>query len=292
MDTGLVFAFLNALFVGGSNIFNRRGAVYVRESFSPVVINSGVATAIFLTIILINGDWTKILTLSRQSLLLLVAAGIVHFVIGRFLSYTCIRLIGSTRASALFRSQMFYAVLAGIVFFHEALTWSLVAGVLLITAGATLVSTHRSAEQTGVRATGIVAGLTGGFFWGISSALAKPAIEEIGSPYAALFVSFAAAAVIAIVITLFRPRQRYDLRHLPGEALRPYLVSSLCNSTGNLFRYAALNYVAVSLVVPIMSTSGIFTVILSFLLNRRIEYFSPRILIGIAAATVGAIILV
>ncbi len=290
MEIGLVFALLTAMTISGSAISTRRGVFQSGEAFSPVVIHITIGTLLFSLLILFTGDWVKLQSLSGQGFALLVTAGIIHFIFGRFLSYTCIRLIGATRGAAIFRTQIFYAVIFGILLFKEPLTLFLVLGVLGIAAGATLAGTQEGSEVAKVRVRGILAGLGGSFFWGISGVLIKPAVEEIGSPSAAAFISFTAAFIVAAGFLLSR-EQRAKLLRLRRKAFIPFILAGIFNTIGNLFRYTALGYSPVSLVVPITSTSAIFTLLLSFLVNRKIEVFSQKVFWGIAATVVGTLLL-
>ena len=286
MDTGLIFALLTAMLLGASAIFLRRGVLQVGESFSAVLVVLFIGTLSSACMTFFFGDWVTLGNLSWQGYTLLTAAGVIHFVFGRFLSYTCIQFIGANRAAAIFKTQMFYAVFLGIVMLGEPLTGFLVAGVLLITAGATIASIQKRSEVTRVRGIGVLAGFAGSFFWGISSVMVKPVITELGSSHAAIFVSFLAAFIFVVPFLLLN-REWKRLLELRRESLIPFVLAGLCNSTAQLLRYAALNYSPVSLVVPIMATSAIFTLIFSYFFNRKIEVFTWRIFVGIVAAVVG-----
>ena len=216
MEIGLIFAVLTALGIGVSASSTRRGVFFSGESFTPVVINVFFGTILFACLTSFTGDWDKLWTLSWQGLVLLITAGIIHFIVGRFLNYTCMRLIGATRSAAIFRTQMFYAVFLGILLFEEPLTAFLVTGVLCILAGATLAGTQKGDELARVRGIGVLAGFGGAFFFGISSVLIKPAVVEIGSPFAAGFVSFSSALVVAVFLLLGKEQRR---KFLPNSSV-------------------------------------------------------------------------
>ena len=116
-------------------------------------------------------------------------------------------------------------------------------------------------------------------------------MEYVGSPHVGAFISYCSATIFQLLL-LLRHQHRDQLFHLSfSEALLPLLIGGIFASAGQLFRYLALAYSPASQVTPIICTSAIFIICLSFLLNRRIEVFTPRVLIGMAAAVIGTFLL-
>lgn len=290
MEKGLIFALFAALSFAVSTVYVRKAAHQTGESFTGVAISIFTGVSFFTVSLFFSGDWGKLWSVSDQAVILLAAAGISHFVLGRWLSYSCYRLIGANRGSAILQTQMFYAAIFGVVLLNESLTSFLVLGVLCIAAGATLVSTQRGGEIAKVRGRGILAGFGGAFFWGTSGVLIKPAITELGSPYAAAFISFAAASLVFAGF-LFGKRQREQLSQLHRKSLIHIIIAGIFSSTAQLFRFAALNYSPVSLVIPLVSTSGLLIFFLSFLLSRNIEVFTWKVFIGIVVTVLGTFLL-
>lgn len=236
---------------------------------------------------LITADWDKLWSLSWRGLILLGTAGITHFILGRLLSYSCFRLIGANRGGAILRTQIFYPVILGIVLLKEPLTSFLVFGVLCIAIGVTLVSLEKGGEVPGIQVKkGILAGLGGALFWGSSGVLIKPVIEEIGSPYAAAFISYVVASLV-IAGFLFSQGRREQLSQLDRQSLIPFIIGGVLTAAAQLFRYIALSYSPVSLVDPLISTSSLFIFIFSFLINRNIEVFTWKVFAGVAVTIAG-----
>ena len=290
MEKGLIFALFAALSFAVSVVYLRRAVHQTGEAFTGVAISIFTGVPFFAASLFFSGEWGKLWSISEQAVILLVAAGISHFVLGRLLSYSSYRLIGANRTSAILQTQMFYAAIFGIVLLNESLTSFLVLGVVCIAAGATLVSTQRGGEIAKVRARGILAGFGGALFWGTSGVLIKPAVTELGSPYAAAFISYVAASVV-LAGFLFGKRQREQLFQLPRKSLIPLIIAGILTSLAQLFRFAAFNYSPISLVVPLVGTSGFLIFFLSFLLNRNIEVFTWKVFIGIVATVLGTFLL-
>ncbi len=290
MDKGLVLALFSALSFSISTVYIRRTAFKTGESFTSVAISVFTAVLFFTSSLFITGEWGILWSISGKALALFAGAGIMHFVLGRLLNYGSYRLIGANRGNAIQRTQIFYAVILGVVLLHEPVTGLLILGVLGIAIGATLVSFERGDETGKVRTQGILAALGGAFFWGTSGVLIKPAEDEVGSPYVGAFVSFATASLVLSGLLLGK-KQREQLVQLPCKYIFHLIIAGIFSATAQLLRYAALIYSPVSVVTPISGTNTLFTLFLSFLFNRQIELFSWKVIIGILVAIAGTILL-
>ena len=291
MEIGLIFALLSAVSLAGQLIFIRKGTLQAGESFTAMLIFVFVGT-LFLSPVLIFGvDWDKIWSLPWHGFVLLGIAGIINFVVGRFLIYSSTQFIGANKASALVVTASFYAVIFGVLLLNEPFTAYLGLGVLGIVVGVTLVSIKKEEKTSRMQGRGILSGLAGAFCLGISGVLVKAVIEEVGSPFVSAFTSYIAAALVMGVILLLRKGQRDQLTQLSRSALIPLVIAGIFATVGQLFRYLAFSYSPVSVVEPLLSTSVLFVFFLSFLINRKIEVFTWKIFIGMMAIVTGSFLL-
>jgi len=299
MEKGLVFAIFAAISFAANAVFIRKIASQTGESFTGAVISVFVGIPFFAVAVFVSGEeWSKLWSVSGQAIALLVGSGIIHFAAGRFLAYGSIRLIGANRASALLMTSPFYTLIFAAIFLHETITVYLILGVLCIAGGAALASIERKSVAgkkqgviPGTEVKGILMALGAAFCWGISAILIKPAIEETGSPLTAAFIAYAAASVV-MAFTFFSRKNRQQLIHLPVfSALIPLVVSAAIVALGQLFRYTALNYSPASMVQALLGTNILFIVLFSFLLNRKIEVFAPRVIVGMIATVIGTFLI-
>jgi drug/metabolite transporter (DMT)-like permease len=292
MEIGLFLALLGAVGFGVANVFIRKGVYHAGETFTATLMSITIGVVFFGFLVLVTGDWRDLFIIPWQDSLKLGIAGIIHFVLGRRFAFTCFRLIGANRASAILRSQLIYPVALGVILLDEPLTIYLVSGVLCIAIGATLVSMERGeqlSQENNPRllAKGILAGLAGALFWGISGVIIRPIVQEVGSPFAAAFISYIAATLVMVGF-LITGNQRRQLIHLHRDALGAIIAGGLASAVAQLLRFTALIHSPVSLVEPIISTSGIFVFLLSFFITRNIEVMTWRVFLGIVLATAGA----
>ena len=295
MENGLIITLISAVFFSLQGIFVRRVVYITKESFTPTATSVFLGVVFFAASISVSGEWSKLWSLSGQGVILLGAAGIIHFVAGRSLVYNAFRLIGANKAGALSRTNPIYAVMFGVIFLNELLTISLILGVLCIVTGAILIGLEKESVSgvghsgfSGTEAKGILAALGGAVFFGTSAVLIRPVVEEVGSPFIGAFVSYAAASVVMAFFFVKRGnRQQMARLHLFPSAIIYLLAGGILISVAQLLRYTALVYSPASIVVPLLGTSVLFTFFLSLLINRKIEVFTIKIISGIVCVLAG-----
>ena len=293
---GLVLALLAGFCLAASFVFLRRGVHRSGEISSTIPIFSFVGLVFFGLPVLISGQLTQLTSLTWLGVGSLAGAGVVHFILGRISGFTSVRLIGANRAVPIYTCNLLIAVMLGILFLGEPLTIPLLIAVVLIFGGIVLIGTRGSSEKQNKGASedslgiGVFAALGAALCWGISPFLVKIGLREVDSPVLAAFVSYAAASVI-IGFWLLHPKNSEKLRRVDRSSLTPIIISAVTMALAHLLRYTALHYSALTAVQPLTSTQGLFVFPLSFLINRQIEAFSMRIILGAIAVVTGVFLI-
>ena len=283
---GQFLAILSGLGFAGSSVFIRQAVFRTKEAGTSVFISVLFGVLVFSLVLVISGNAGQLGTASWQAIAALAGAGIIHFALGRWLTYYSLRLIGANQSSPLRGSSTLVSVVLGITLVDERFTWGLAWGVCFIIIGVTLVSVESGGDgMSDITTTrkdsikGIAAALLGGICYGISPVLVKIAIEEGNSPYTGIFISYSTAFVFMFIHRL--------IIHKLGEvlvsykkAIVPMSVGVISISVAQICRYVSLDYIPVSVVSPLNSTATLFTILLSFIINRRIELFTWKIIVG------------
>jgi len=298
MDTGLVLALIASVSFAAGIVLVRKTAGEAGESFSVTALSIFTGIPFFAIAILISGEWSKLLDISGKALGLLAAAGVIHFIIGRLLAYNSYRLIGANRAAPFTMTNRFYTVLFSVLFLNERLTVFIVLGVLCMFAGSFLISQEKKStfekkekKLSRDEVKGILLALGAALCWGITPVLIKPGVEEIGSSSAGAFVSYATAAIVMGLLLLNRPR-RMRLTQLPvKKSILPMTMAGLFTAGGQLLYYTALGHSPASIITPLLSIQILFIFIFSFLINRRSELFTPKVILGMGATVLGTFLL-
>ncbi len=295
--SGSILAILGALTFAFSGIVTRRAVIRVVNAAAGVLITVPLGVPFFLLILIATGQTGSVLGFSWQSYAWLSAAGIIHFVAGRSLSYGCVQLVGQNMANVLHRVSPLVAVVLGVSILGETLTWQLIVGVLLIVGGITLaVLTPQMLRRgrglfSGIPRKAILLGAGAGLSWGITPILIKLGLNGSGSPVAGAFISYSVATIV-LSFFLWNPNTRAAFMSIKSRALGLFLLVGLLAATAQLLRYTALDTTPASVVSPLFSTSPIFQLILAFLFNRKLEVFNRMVIVGTMAVVVGSILLV
>lgn len=293
---GLVLALLAGFCLAASFVFLRRGVHRSGEISSTIPIFSFVGLVIFGLPVFISGELARLTSLTWLGVGSLAGAGVVHFILGRISGFTSVRLIGANRAVPIYTCNLLIAVMLGILFLGEALTISLFVAVVLIFGGIVLIGTRGGSEKQNKDtpedslAMGVLTALGAALCWGISPFLVKIGLREVGSPLLAAFISYAAASVI-IGIWLLPPKNSEKLRHVDRSSLAPIIIAAVTMALAHLLRYTALHYSALTMVQPLFTTQALFVFPLSFLINRQIEVFSLRIILGAISVVTGVFLI-
>jgi len=246
--------------------------------------------------VFISGELARLTSLTWLGGGSLAGAGVVHFILGRISGFTSVRLIGANRAVPIYTCNLLIAVMLGILFLGEPLTISLFVAVVLIFGGIVLISTRGGSEKQhkdtpeDSLVMGLLTALGAALCWGISPFLVKIGLREVDSPLLAAFVSYAAASVI-MGIWLLPPKNSEKLRHVDRSSLAPIIIAAATMALAHLLRYTSLHYSALTLAQPLFSTQALFVFPLSFLVNRQIEAFSLRIILGAISIVTGVFLI-
>jgi drug/metabolite transporter (DMT)-like permease len=192
--TGSMYALLSAMSFALNSIFLRRAVIIVADISVGILISVSMAVPLLFLIIAFTGQIQSLLNFTWQGYVWLSLAGIVHFVIGRTLSYKCIQLVGANIANILSRSDILISVVIGISVLGEPLSWGLGIGVFMILAGITLTGLNSQRTQKSydslyrIPTKAFALGLGAGVSWGVAPIFVKLGLDEIGSPVAGAFI--------------------------------------------------------------------------------------------------------
>lgn len=289
---GSVLALLAGFSFSVSNVFIRKGVHRSGEAFSLIPLFALMGTVFFGLPVLISGEIERLASVSWVALTMLAVAGIIHFILGRLLGFSGMNIIGANRAVPIMTGSILFSALMGIFWLGEPVTIFKVLAIALIICGVLLISSTGNSGvekpvSRGLLVKGFLLTLLGALCWGISPALIKVGLREVTSPVLATFVSYAAAFVV-IGLSLFHPANAQKVRRLSRAALIPLIFGALAVTTAQILRYTALSYGGVSVVEPLSgSMNSLFIFPLSFFMNRKLEAFNLRIMVGAIAIVVG-----
>lgn len=308
MIAGALLALGSAFSFSVNSILVRRGfadagATAAQGAFITVLL--GVPFG--LAAVLITGQIFNFDLISLNGYLLLSAAGVVHFGVGRYCNYRGIAAIGASRAVTVQAVAVPYSILMAVVLLGERPTLLMYLAIALILVGPFLMIERRPKRPAAVAAAqgegessrveirqleGYVFSLLAALAYGTSPILIRAAVQDgVGTAAIGTFVAYVAASAV-LTAGLVLPAQRELVHAINFRYMRLFGGAGFSVFLAQLLRFFALSLADVSIVNPLMRTVGVFTLILSYLLNRRLEKITLGVVLGVLVSFAGAALLV
>lgn len=301
---GGFLALLSAITFGFNNASVRRG-VLSGSVLQALAITVPVGVPFFLVMILVTGNIGVVTDMGTESFLWLAAAGVLHFVIGRYCNYRSTKAIGGNLSGPWKQSNLILALVLAIVFLGEVLTPLKVTGIVLILLGAYFTSKATfnkpaAKKEAGAKPDqlefepsykeGYTFALLSAVAYGSSPILVRMGLESQGpgTSFWGGLISYASAALIIGLILLLPGRWKH-VREVGQSSVRWFSLAAILVGFSQMFRYMALAIAPVSVVTPIQSTSVVFRVIFGWLINRHTEVFGSWVILGVVVTMLGVL---
>ena len=317
MIFGALLALGSAFSFSVNSILIRRGladagATAAQGAFITVLLGVPFGFAA----VVVTGQIFNFDQLPLTSYLLLAGAGIVHFCIGRYCNYRSIAAIGASRTVTIQAVAVPYSIVMAIVLLGERPTIPMYLAIALILASPFLMidrrkrpaspaerplagnSPARAAATSGPPAVeirmveGVVFSLLASVGYGTSPILIRAALEDAtGVAAIGTFVAYFGASAV-LMASLALPAQRHLMGAINFRYMRLFGSAGLSVFMAQLLRFFSLALADVTVVDPLMRTVGVFTLILSYLVNRRLEHITLGVVLGVLVSFVGSALLV
>ncbi|MDH3241123.1 MAG: DMT family transporter [Alphaproteobacteria bacterium] len=310
---GAFFAICSAATFGFNSAAMRRG-VLQGTVFQAIAITVPIGVPLFLLAALIGGQLGDMFAFGWTGTGYLAAAGILHFVWGRYWNYRAVKEMGANLSGAVQQISLVAALAFAMVLLGEQLTILRIIGIVLVVGGPFIMTSGRGAKR-GKKAkagdgekdaaaaggakppvfrpnilAGYVAGLMATLGYGMTPTLVRLGLADTGASLAGGAISYI-AATLAFAVLLLVPGQLYHCFAIDRTAAKWFTVSGVFVFLAQMFRYLALAIAPVTVVTPIQRLSLVFRILLSTLINRDYEVFDTRVVIGMVVSLLGALAL-
>jgi uncharacterized membrane protein len=304
---GGFLSLLSAVTFAYANASVRRG-VLTGTVLQAVAISLPLALPFFLLAMAFGGGYAALAAFDSRALVLLSAAGIVHFALSRYCNYRATKAIGANLVAPIQQYSLVLTLVLAVVWLGEALTPLRIIGIILVVAGPALTHERNKPPSTPVAAPdgaggfhkpfhpnyaeGYVFALLSALGFGISPILIGMAFEHKGLAIgiAGGFVSYAAASV-AIVLPLLLPQQWRSFKSIDRLSAKWFVISAIAVCFSQMFRYMSLAIAPVSVVSPIQRLSLVFRIYFGWMINPHHEVFGGRVIWGTVVSLIGAVAL-
>jgi uncharacterized membrane protein len=119
----------------------------------------------------------------------------------------------------------------------------------------------------------------------------REALRDTGLGVLGGAISYTAAGGLLLVILLM-PGQVQNVRSVNSTTRNWFLLSAIAIMIAQMFRFLGIAHAPVTVAVPLLRGGAVFIYIMSYYVNRDIESFSGKVVLGSAVALIGAIALV
>lgn len=280
---GLILSLLSAVIFGLNSVVMRRGLI-IGDVYPSVWISLLFAIPYTIVVSSLTGEIWALTNLSATAMIYFIIAGISNFLVVRYLIYMAIKLAGATVTLPIVSCDTLITVFLGIMLLGEKFLSKLIVAAILVAIGIMLVmskNTHAENEYESLTnfKRGILYAILAMLSLSISSITVRLGTLETNTPSLGLLISNFFALIACSVFLAF-PKYKEEVLSINVKAKHYFLLGAFLVTTGQLTRYVALAHVPVSLASPIINTYPLFTLILSYIFNRKVEVFDWKVLIG------------
>jgi uncharacterized membrane protein len=298
---GPLLAFTSAAFFGLNSATTRRG-VLKGTVLQGMAITVPLGVPIFLLFAAFMGGFAAMGAWPFQTFGWMVAAGLVHFVIGRYGNYRATQMLGSTLSAPVQQLSILIALALGFFFLDETINAVNLVGICLVIFGPMMLVRRRKVVSQKGKDKGFTPQYLPGLFWGAVCAFGygvsplfialglQSAGGQLADSVAGVLVSYLAASIVVAGLVMVAGGRSY-MAGLDGGSMRWFLLSALFVALSQLFRYLALAVAPLAVVVPIQRLSVVFRLIFNALINREHEVFDGWVVFSILLAVLGAVLL-
>jgi drug/metabolite transporter (DMT)-like permease len=303
--SGEVIALLSALLWAFASVLLGWGVK--RLPVIPLnLIRCIVSTAFFWSLLPFSGGLKAVAAIEADQWLWLFLSVVMLLIVGDLLYFRSLDLAGVSWTMPVASVNPLWAVLLAALFIDEPLSWSLLAGTLLVIAGLILVS--RSTNNTGSVADrrqriGLLLALLASVAWGVGQVILKPAAEGLDAVVAnSLRQPMGTLIMLGLVLArgLWPPSRHklaaqvtrgtwQDLRELDRRSWLTIITASLVGTgLGSLLFVMAIQSIGAGRTAVLTSTAPLMAIPLAVLWLH--ERPNSRTLIGALLATVGVVL--
>ena len=218
-----------------------------------------------------------------------VMSGLLQPLLARILYYEGMMRLGVSRAGTLRGTGPLFAVILAVIFLHERPGISVYAGVILTVLGVGLISYRRGAEGDW-RLFDVVFPLGAGLVAAVSQNLRRTGLLIIPNPFIGAAVTTTTSLVIFSISLLVLGKVR--LLRVDKKSVPFFAVASLISAGAQFLGFYSLTWADVSVMIPLINTTPLFTVLFSALFLRDLETVTSRVLIGTVVLVAGMVFII
>jgi len=242
--------------------------------FAAMLMSFAVSTVCMWSYLMAT---TSLEFLSSPAMIYFVISGCVQPLLARALFYEGITRIGVARAGPLRGTEPLFATIIGVSFLREEPGPLVYIGTILIMTSLWLIS----GQQEGAakwRLLDTAFPISAALVSAISQSLRKQGLKILPDPFVAVAIVTTVSLILFLIFVLTTGRAQ-SLR-MERQSLSFFLAAALLATAAQVLNFVALGRGELSVIIPLLNTTPLFTVLLSVLFLRKVETVTRRIVFG------------
>jgi len=279
-----IVAMFSAMGWAGDSVLVRLG---VRRSniFAAMLMSYLVSVTCIWTYLVAT---TPLVFLSSPAMVYFLISGCLQPLFARALFYEGITRIGVARAGPLRGAEPLFATIIAVVLLHERPGIMVYLGTALIMGSLWLISGSQGGAAKW-RLVDAALPLGAGLVSAISQTLRKEGLKILPNPFVA--TAIVTSTSLALLISLILLTKRVNLLRMPRQSFLFFVAAGCVAVSAQVTNFIAIGQGDLSVIIPLLNTTPLFTVLFSGLFLRSLETLSPRIVVG-ASLMVGGVVLI
>src|SRR5690349_12222190 len=277
-----MIAICSAMGWAGDSVLVRFG---LRQSniFAAMLVSYSVSITCMWSYLIAT---TSLEFLKSPAMVYYVISGCMQPLFARALYYEGITRIGVARAGPLRGSEPLFAAVIAFTVFGEEPGWLVLVGTILIVASLWLISGRQQGDAKW-RLVDAARPISAGLISAISQSLRKQALKIVPDPFVAVAV-VTTVSLILLLVFAFATRRAPQFRMGRGSLV--FFVCAACIATlAQVANFIALGRGQLSVIIPLLNTTPLFTVLFSAVFLRNVETVNLRIISGAALMVAGVL---
>ena len=217
-----------------------------------------------------------------------VISGCMQPIFARALFYQGITRIGVARAGPLRGIEPLFAAAIALLVFNEQSGIQVYFGTILIVTSLWLISGQQE-QTTSWRYIDALLPISAAFISAISQTLRKQALQIIPDPFVAVAV-VTSVSLLLLLGFVFATGRVQQLR-MNRSSFHFFLGAAVVATTAQIANFVALGRGQMSVIIPLLNTTPLFTVFFTAIFLRKVETVTTRIVCG-AILMVGGVVLI
>src|SRR6185503_16999462 len=257
--------------------------------------NSNIFAAMLVSYtVSISCMWSYLITttsldfLRSPAMIYYLISGSMQPLFARALFYEGITRIGVARAGPLRGSEPLFATAIAITIFHEQPGWWVFLGTVLIVASLWLISGRQQGDMKW-RLVDALLPISAGLISAVSQSLRKQALKIIPDPFVAVAV-VTTVSLTLLLLFAFTTKRNSQFR-TPPRSLIFFVCAASLATLAQVANFIALGRGQLSVIIPLLNTTPLFTVLFSAVFLRKIETVNLRIIAGAATMVAGILLI-